>query len=65
MAKITKSSSDELCDMILAEHLKQGVDLQCIVAGANAYRQQTEDIGKPQLPLWRWLLQRGWEQHLN
>jgi len=59
----TRSSSDELCQLLLDAAIAEGVDLQCIIAGANAYRRQIEETGQPQLPPWKWLASRGWEQH--
>lgn len=59
----TKSSSDQLCEILLNALIAEGVDVQCIAAGAAAYTRQIERTGQPPLPLWKWLASRGWEQH--
>jgi len=59
----TKSSSDQLCEILMDALISEGVDVQCIVAGAAAYSRQVQRTGERGLPLWQWLANRGWEQH--
>ncbi|MBR1298557.1 hypothetical protein [Bradyrhizobium sp. AUGA SZCCT0042] len=45
--------------------LTEGVDPNLIIAGSSAYARQVKRTGERPIPLPEWLLQRGWEKHLQ